>query len=236
MKLLTYFKAYSEARGRMERASQKREKRHFAILVDGDVHALDYQKAYRQAVKLGIRIEKRCKELEGVDLGVGIPGDSQMNWAEEIEKEMDRQDQKWGLQNHNPYHWNTIIGEEYGEACEASLGEDMESYKRELFSVAASAVQAILSVNRGERHVPTDVEYCKPNFVNILIELDRVYRIARAKGNPYLIEMAGEVFQEYQRAVGEEFDFRHSSFNGVPIKVRHDLGFKCTRFFVRVIG
>ena len=30
-----------------------------------------------------------------------------------------RQDEKWGEQNHFPERWATIIGEEYGEMCQA---------------------------------------------------------------------------------------------------------------------
>lgn len=33
--------------------------------------------------------------------------------------ERNRQDKKWGEQNHFPERWATIIGEEYGEMCQA---------------------------------------------------------------------------------------------------------------------
>lgn len=34
-------------------------------------------------------------------------------------EERKRQDEKWGEQNHNAYAWASIIGEEYGETCQA---------------------------------------------------------------------------------------------------------------------
>lgn len=48
------------------------------------------------------------------------------NYSREQEKiiddvlaERNRQDMKWGEQNHNAYVWASIIGEEYGEICKA---------------------------------------------------------------------------------------------------------------------
>lgn len=37
-------------------------------------------------------------------------------WEERI-----RQDSKWGPQTHDPRAWLTILGEEFGEACQAAL-------------------------------------------------------------------------------------------------------------------
>ena len=36
-------------------------------------------------------------------------------------KERERQDKKWGEQNHDIATWLEILGEEYGEACKADL-------------------------------------------------------------------------------------------------------------------
>lgn len=45
--------------------------------------------------------------------------------VEDILKERDFQDRKWGAQRHiDPYKWNTILGEEHGEVCEATLDLD----------------------------------------------------------------------------------------------------------------
>lgn len=35
--------------------------------------------------------------------------------------ERERQDEKWGEQNHDPFLYLTILGEEYGEMCKAAL-------------------------------------------------------------------------------------------------------------------
>jgi hypothetical protein len=39
----------------------------------------------------------------------------------EIKREREKQNAKWGEQGHHPFVWFTILGEEIGEACEASL-------------------------------------------------------------------------------------------------------------------
>ena len=36
-----------------------------------------------------------------------------------IEDERNRQDAKWGEQNHPPEKWTSILGEEFGEYCQA---------------------------------------------------------------------------------------------------------------------
>ena len=38
---------------------------------------------------------------------------------EEVLEERNRQDKKWGEQNHTAPGWGMIIGEEYGEMCKA---------------------------------------------------------------------------------------------------------------------
>jgi len=40
-----------------------------------------------------------------------------------IQRERKRQDKKWGVQNHEPELWLVILGEEYGEACQAALAD-----------------------------------------------------------------------------------------------------------------
>lgn len=43
-----------------------------------------------------------------------------MNKAiQDVIKERQRQDEKWGEQNHHPTMWTGILGEEYGELCQA---------------------------------------------------------------------------------------------------------------------
>jgi len=43
---------------------------------------------------------------------------------DDINNERERQNQKWGPQDHDHYKWLTIIGEEYGEASTEALEID----------------------------------------------------------------------------------------------------------------
>lgn len=74
----------------------------------------------------------------------------------DIADERSAQDVKWGEQNHSPPVWLTILGEEYGEACEQTLSmvfypsnlEAASNYRRELIQIAAVAIAAIESLDR----------------------------------------------------------------------------------------
>ena len=76
----------------------------------------------------------------------------------EISLERNRQDEKWGEQNHNNFIWATILGEEYGEACQASFNEWFDPatspiagtirIREELIQVAAVAVAWIEAIER----------------------------------------------------------------------------------------
>ena len=74
---------------------------------------------------------------------------------EDIAKERNRQDEKWGEQNHDDMTWVTILGEEFGEVCHEALVykfaeiEDAEERLRaELIQVAAVAVAHIECIDR----------------------------------------------------------------------------------------
>ena len=69
---------------------------------------------------------------------------------ESITYERARQDDKWGVQNHHPYTWLAILGEEYGEACNALLGGSLLNLRQELIETAAVAVAMIECLDRGE--------------------------------------------------------------------------------------
>ena len=79
-----------------------------------------------------------------------------------IDEERNRQDAKWGIQDHAQQAWVGILGEEYGEYCQAVnetyLGNATKKHEggyenllKELTHVAAVAVGAIecLMRNRG---------------------------------------------------------------------------------------
>ena len=44
-----------------------------------------------------------------------------MTFEEAVDIERARQDEKWGEQNHDPFIWCSILGEEKGEVDKASL-------------------------------------------------------------------------------------------------------------------
>ena len=73
----------------------------------------------------------------------------------EILNERDRQDAKWGEQNHHPLMWFSIIGEEFGEMCHAfneySFSdniEHLEQMQHEAIQVAACCVAMIECIER----------------------------------------------------------------------------------------
>lgn len=60
----------------------------------------------------------------------------------EIRRERDRQDKKFGLQDHDDMTWSAILTEEVGEAAQAALkarfdGDPLDALKEELIQCAA---------------------------------------------------------------------------------------------------
>ena len=80
-----------------------------------------------------------------------------------VNNERNRQDVKWGEQNHPPQFWTGILGEEFGEYCEAvnetvfNNGAEarekggVDNMIKELTHVAAVAVGAIECLLRNEK-------------------------------------------------------------------------------------
>jgi NTP pyrophosphatase (non-canonical NTP hydrolase) len=71
----------------------------------------------------------------------------------EVKEERQKQETKWGQQNHLPQDWLMILGEEVGEAnkaaLEAKFGDGkINLYREELVQVAAVAVAMIESYDR----------------------------------------------------------------------------------------
>ena len=68
--------------------------------------------------------------------------------------EMNSQDEKWGAdRDQHPFVWNTILGEEVGEVCQAILhdefgGSHAGTAREELVQVAAVALQFIEQYDR----------------------------------------------------------------------------------------
>lgn len=92
------------------------------------------------------------------------------NVLTEVGKERIQQHRKWGEQNHCPWRWLAILGEEAGEANKAvlessrinpetkrlefpsitPLKEGKGCYREELIQVAAVAVAMVECLDRGE--------------------------------------------------------------------------------------
>ncbi len=79
----------------------------------------------------------------------------------EIQAERNKQDEKWGIQNHSPIEWCAILGEEVGEANKHALQAHFstdesyrkaqwEAYRKELIQIAAVAVAMAESLERNE--------------------------------------------------------------------------------------
>jgi hypothetical protein len=65
--------------------------------------------------------------------------------------ERERQLERWGVQDHDDGTWSLILGEEYGEACQAALqhsSSDPTDLRAELVQVAAVAVAWIDCLDR----------------------------------------------------------------------------------------
>lgn len=74
---------------------------------------------------------------------------------EMVANERQAQLEKWGKQDHDPFAWMTILGEEYGETCQEALrmhfgAKDDSDYIEELIQVAAVAVAAVENAIFGE--------------------------------------------------------------------------------------
>lgn len=81
--------------------------------------------------------------------------------------EMYRQDAKWGAdRDQHDFTWSTILGEEFGEVCQAALhdafgGDHAGTLRSELVQVAAVAIQWIEQLDRLDKKDSEDVHYLR---------------------------------------------------------------------------
>ncbi len=64
---------------------------------------------------------------------------------DDVLAERKRQDKKWGKQNHNAYVWASIIGEEYGEMCQAINEFGFNPTPENARNIYTEAIQTIAS-------------------------------------------------------------------------------------------
>jgi hypothetical protein len=88
-------------------------------------------------------------------LGYGNPWSWTPVVQSDVAVERARQDTKWGEQNRTPVEWMSILGEEYGEACQSANDLYFETaditvadLRAELVQVAAVAIAAIENIDR----------------------------------------------------------------------------------------
>lgn len=89
----------------------------------------------------------------------------QQHAISEIISERNRQDAKWGQQNHYPQFWTGILGEEFGELCEAvnetvfDNGKNAkpkggyENMRKEAVHVAAVAIGFLECLERNKNKI-----------------------------------------------------------------------------------
>jgi len=76
-----------------------------------------------------------------INVPVPVTSGGQLNGVRAVLQERLRQDAKWGPQQHHDNRlWATILGEEFGEACQAVLRDDGTKLQEELVQVAAVAL------------------------------------------------------------------------------------------------
>lgn len=68
-----------------------------------------------------------------------------------ILEERQKQDKKWGEQNHNIYKWLAILGEEVGEVNKAVLEDNYKDVIDELVQIGAVTVAMIESLERNRK-------------------------------------------------------------------------------------
>jgi len=82
-----------------------------------------------------------------------------MTVYDEIRQERERQVNKWGVQNHKPIEYLSILMEEVGEVAREALENHftdfypphtLDNYRKELIQVAAVAVAMIESLDRNK--------------------------------------------------------------------------------------
>ena len=82
-----------------------------------------------------------------------------MTVYDEIQQERERQVNKWGVQNHKPIEYLSILMEEVGEVAREALENHftdfypphtLDNYRKELIQVAAVAVAMIESLDRNK--------------------------------------------------------------------------------------
>lgn len=112
---------------------------------------------------------KTCEKCGSTDFAINpkertkedVAESKKMGVIVEIAKERARQDKKWGIQNHAPFKWLAILGEEVGEANKAALEDKPDEYRNELIQVAAVAMAMVECHDRHMEAAKEEKDECE---------------------------------------------------------------------------
>jgi DNA polymerase-3 subunit epsilon len=90
-----------------------------------------------------------------------------------ILQERQRQDTKWGEQNHDGEKWVLIATEELGEVCQALLKKDSANYMQELTQLAAVMLAWLQCEHRRGAAVPMVSKPVVPVFPSKIVRMER---------------------------------------------------------------
>ncbi len=126
------------------------------------------------------------------------------NIFSEVRVERKNQDKKWGQQNHDPFTWLSILGEEYGESQKAVLENrygdmDISEYREELVQVAAVTIAMIECFDRykkGGIYLAGPIKGCSLKEMNEWREYCSC-KIKHPIINPALRDFRGDIESNY---------------------------------------
>ncbi len=129
------------------------------ITPDNGLPGLEGSDCYRCAVLMRRRARELERERETIALASRRSALAAGGVLAEVSEERERQDAKWGQQNHRLPMWIAILVEEVGEAAQVSLSDqhgeslaDQDKAREELVQVAAVAVAAVECLDRRRMH------------------------------------------------------------------------------------
>lgn len=95
----------------------------------------------QQNQDLYFQLKEARKEIERLKSPPkNSPQPYQVQVMEKILQERQRQDEKWGQQNHTDEKWTLILLEEVGEVAASLIDKDFENFEEEIIQVSAVAV------------------------------------------------------------------------------------------------
>jgi hypothetical protein len=136
----------------------------------------------------------------------------------EVKVERARQDRKWGVQHHDPFHWLSVETEELGEAAKEANEwwhqhpEHLAAYRKEMLEVAAVAVAAIEDLDRHNGTVTEAQENTvKDDGPASVADALRVWAVEHAepKLRELVLAAAGVIGEQEQTIAGLHEDRQH---------------------------